>query len=97
LFCLTGAEAQPAEALAALGRFTGKVDAILAAFEPEGVTAAEDLEAWLEAARGRLEGLTRKVTEDSAQYNLGLVKSHFPEADLEPVGDGMAPDTSDLA
>jgi len=25
------------------------------------------------------------------------VKSHFPEADLEPVGDGMAPKTSDLA
>ena len=32
-----------------------------------------------------------------AQVTLGLVKSHFPEADLEPVGDGMAPDTSDLA
>jgi len=25
------------------------------------------------------------------------VKSYYPEADLEPVGDGMAPDTSDLA
>jgi len=25
------------------------------------------------------------------------VKSHYPEADLEPVGDGMAPETSDLA
>ena len=24
-----------------------------------------------------------------------LVKSHFPEADLELVGDGIAPDTSD--
>jgi hypothetical protein len=25
------------------------------------------------------------------------VKSYFSEADLEPVGDGVAPDTSDLA
>ena len=25
------------------------------------------------------------------------MKSHFPEADLEPVGDGMAPETSGLA
>jgi len=48
-------------------------------------------------ARGRLEGFARKVAEDTAQYTLGLVKSHFPEADLEPVGDGMAPVTSDLA
>ena len=30
-------------------------------------------------------------------YTLGLVKSHFPEADLDPVGDWMAPETSDLA
>ena len=51
----------------------------------------------MEAARGRLEGFVRMVAEDAAQYTLGLVKSHFPEADLEPVGDGMAPETSDLA
>ena len=25
------------------------------------------------------------------------MKSHFPKADLEPVCDGMAPDTSNLA
>ena len=25
------------------------------------------------------------------------MKSHFPEADMEPVGDGVALDTSDLA
>ena len=25
------------------------------------------------------------------------MKSHYPEADLEPVGDGMVPDTSYLA
>ena len=51
----------------------------------------------LEAARGWLEGFIRRVAEDAAQYTLGLVKSHFPEADMEPVGDGVAPDTSDLA
>ena len=60
-------------------------------------TAAKDLAARLEAARGRLEGFVRRVAEDVAQYTLGLVKSHFPEADLELVGDGVAPDTSDLA
>ncbi|XP_039786419.1 uncharacterized protein LOC120652614 [Panicum virgatum] len=92
-----GAEARLAEALEALGRFTGKVDAILATFEPEGMAVAEDLEARLEAARERLEGFARKVAESTAQYTLGLVKSHFSEADLEPVGDGIAPDTSDLA
>ena len=48
-------------------------------------------------ARGRLKVFTRKVAEDASQYTLGLVKSHYPEADFEPVGDGMAPDTSDLA
>ena len=31
-----------------------------------------------------------------AQVTLGLVKSHFPEADLELMGDGVAPDTTDL-
>ena len=44
---LTGAEAQLAEALAALGWLTGKVHANLAAFEPEGTAAAEELEARL--------------------------------------------------
>ena len=32
-----------------------------------------------------------------SQYTLGLVKSFYPEADLEPIGDGMAPNTSDVA
>ncbi|XP_039851804.1 uncharacterized protein LOC120710219 [Panicum virgatum] len=94
---IEGAEAQLAEALAALGLLTGKVNAVLAAFEPEGTAAAEELEARLEAARGRLEVFARRVANDVSQYILGLVKSHYPEADLEPVGDGMAPDTSDLA
>ena len=48
-------------------------------------------------ARGRLGVFVIGVAEDAAQYTLGLVKSHFPEAHLEPVGDGMAPETSDLA
>ena len=94
---LAGAEAQLAEALAALGWLTGKVNAVLAAFEPKGTAAAEELEARLEAARGRLEVFARRVAEDASQYTLGLVKSHFLEADLELVGDRMAPDTSDLA
>ena len=50
-----------AEALAAMGRFTGKVDAILTAFEPDGSSLAEDLRACLEAVQGRLEGFVKKV------------------------------------
>ena len=70
---LAGTEAQLAEAVAALGWLTGKVNAVLAAFEPEGTAAAEDLEARLEAARWRLEVFAKKVAEDAFQYTLGLV------------------------
>ena len=91
MICLTGVEPQLVEVLATLGQLTSKADAILAAFEPEGAAAAEEL-----AACGRLEVFARKAAEDASQYTLGLVKSHYSEADLEPVGDGMAPDTSDL-
>ena len=70
---LAGAEAQLAEAVATLGQLTGKVSAVLAAFETKGTATAEDLEARLEAARGRLEVFARKVTEDASQYTLGLV------------------------
>ena len=70
---LAGVEAQLAEAVAALGQLTGKVSAVLAAFEPEGTAAAEDLEVRLEVARGRLEVFARKVAEDASQYTLGLV------------------------
>ena len=42
-----------------------------------------------------MEQVTGKV--DAIQYGLGLMKSHFSEADLELLGDGIAPDTSDLA
>ena len=94
---LTGAEARLAVAVMAMGQLIGKVSAVLAAFEPEGIVAAEELDARLEAARGRLGVFARGVFEDMAQFTLGLVKFHFPEADLEPVGDWMAPETSDLA
>jgi len=29
------------------------------------------------------------------QHTLGLVKSHLPEADLDPVGDGVPPDCTE--
>ena len=94
---MAGVEARLTEAVAALGRLTGKEDAVLAAFEPEGTPAAEELEARLEAARGLLGVFARGVAEDASQYTLGLVKSYYPEADLEPVGDRISPDTSELA
>jgi len=30
------------------------------------------------------------------QHTLGLVKSHLPEADLDPVGDGVPEDCSNI-
>ena len=63
---LTGAEAWLAAAVAALGQVTGKVSAVLAAFEPEGTAAAEELDGRLEAARGRLGVFARGVTEDAS-------------------------------
>ena len=62
---LAGAETQLAEVVAALGRLTGKVNAVLSAFEPEGTAAAEELEARLEAARGWLGIFARGVAEDA--------------------------------
>ena len=63
---LSGAKARLAAAVTALGELTGKVSAVLAAFEPEGTAAAKKLEARLEAARGRLEVFARKVAEDAS-------------------------------
>ena len=51
---LADVKARLTEAITALGRLTGKVDAILTTFEPEGTATAEELEERLEAARGRL-------------------------------------------
>ena len=63
-------------------------------FEPEGVAAAEGLSERLEASRGRLEAFVRGIARDVVQHTLGLVKSHLPEADLDPVGDGVPEDCS---
>ena len=51
---LTAAEAWLAAAFTTLGELTGKVSTVLAAFEPKGTAAAEELDARLEAARERL-------------------------------------------
>ena len=64
---LTGAEARLAATVVALGQLTGKVSAVLAAFEPEGTAAAEELDARLEVVRGRLGIFARGVAEDAAQ------------------------------
>ena len=70
-------------------------EALLRAFEPEGVAAAESLAERLEASHGRLEACIRGATKDAVQHTLGLVKTHLPEADLDPVGDGVPEDCSD--
>ena len=49
----------------------------------------------LEASHGRLEACIRGATKDAVQHTLGLVKTHLPEADLDPVGDGVPEDCSD--
>ena len=94
---LAGAEARLAAAVEALGRHNGKASSVFSTIEPEGTTAAEELEERLDASRGWLGVFARGVTEDASQYTLGLVKSYYPEVDLEMVGDRMAPDTSGLA
>ena len=63
---LAGADNQLAAAVAALGQLTGKVNAVHAAFEPEGTAKAEDLEVRLEAAHGRLGVFARGVAEDAS-------------------------------
>jgi len=35
------------------------------------------------------------ASRDVVQHTLGLVKSHFLEVDLDPVGDGIPPDCSE--
>ena len=64
-------------------------------FEPEGVAAPESLSERLEASRGRLEAFIRGAAKDVVQHTLSLVKTHLPEADLGPVGDGVPEDCSD--
>ena len=89
------AEDQVAEGRATLDRLSRPLDALLGAFEPEGVAAAKGLAERLEASRGRLEACIRGAAKDAVQHTLGLVKTHLPEADLDPVGDGIPEDCSD--
>ena len=63
-------------------------------FEPEGVAAAESLSERLEVSRSRLEAFAKGAARDAVQHTLGLVKSHLPEADLDPVGDDVPEDFS---
>ena len=59
------------------------------------MAAAESLAERLEASRGRLEACIRGAAKDAVQHTLGLVKTHLPKADLDPVGDGIPEDCSD--
>ena len=96
------AEDQAAQGRATLDRLSRPLEALLGAFEPEGMAAAESLAerleascGRLEASRGRLEACIRGAAKDAVQHTLGLVKTHLPEADPDPVGDGVLDDCSD--
>ena len=80
---------------ATLDRLSRLLEALLGAFEPEGVAAAEGLAERLEASRGRLEACIRGAAKDVVQHTLGLVKTHLPEVDLDQVGEGSPEDCSD--
>ena len=77
-----------------LDRLSGQLDALLGVFEPEGLAAAESLSERLEASRGRLEAFVKGAAVDAVQHTLGLVKSHYPEVDLNLVDDGIPPECS---
>ena len=77
-----------------LDRLSRPLEALLGAFEPEGVAAAESLDERLEVSRGRLEAYIRGPAKDAVQHTLGLVKTHLAEADLDQVGDGVPEDCS---
>ena len=78
-----------------LNRLSRPLEALLGAFKPDGVAAAESLAGRLEASRVRLEACIRGAPKDAVQHTLGLVKTHLLEADLDPVGDGVPEDCSD--
>ena len=84
-----------AQGRATLDRLSRPLQALLGAFEPEGVVAAESLSERLEASRGRLEAFIKGAARDVVQHTLGLVKTHLPEADLDPVGDDIPEDCLD--
>ena len=89
------AEEQAAQGRATLDLLSRPLEALLGAFEPEGVAAAESLSERLEASRSRLEAFIRGASKDVVQHILGLVKTRLPEADLDLVGDGVPEDCSD--
>ena len=80
---------------ATMDHLSRPLEALLGAFEPEGVVAAESLSERLEASCGRLEAVIKGAARDAVQHTLGLVKSHLPEADLDPVGDDVPADCSE--
>ena len=84
-----------AQGWATLDRLSRPLEAQLGAFAPEGVAVAESLSERLEASRGRLEAFIRGSAKNVVQHNLGLVNTHLPEADLNPMGDGVPEDCSD--
>jgi len=84
-----------AQGRATLDRLSRPLEALLGVFEPEGVAAAESLAERLEASRGRLEACIQGAAMDAVQHTLGLVKTHLPEVDLDPVGDDIPEDCSD--
>ena len=86
---------QAAPGRATLVRLSKPLEALLRAFEPEGVEAAESLSGRLEASRGRREAFVKGAARDAVQHTLGLVKTHLPEAYLDPVGDGVPEDCLD--
>jgi len=77
-----------------MDRLSRPLEALLGAFELEGVAMAESLSERLEASRGRLEAFVKGAARDAVQHTLGLVKSHLPEADLDSVGFGVLEDCS---
>ena len=85
-----------AQGRATLDRLSRPLEALLGAFEPEGVAAAESLAERVEVSRGRLEACIRGAAKDAVQHTLGLVKTHLPEVVLDPVGDGIPEDCSDV-
>jgi hypothetical protein len=78
-----------------LDRLSRPLEALLGAFEPVGVAAAESLSGRLEVSRGRVEAVIKGAARDAVQHTLGLMKTHLPEADLDLVGDGIPEDCSD--
>ena len=63
---------------ATLDHLSRPLEALLEAFEPEDVAAAESLAGRLGASHGRLEACIRGAAKDAVQHTLGLVKTHLP-------------------